>query len=40
MLKLTQEVHKMYDDFKTYLPLINSLRNSDLRERHWLRIAA
>lgn len=29
----------MYGEFRQYLPLINSLRNPDLRERHWAKIS-
>lgn len=29
----------MYGDFRRYLPLINGLRNPDLRDRHWEKVA-
>lgn len=28
----------MYGEFRKYLPLINGLRNPDLRERHWQKV--
>lgn len=31
MVKLTQEIRDMYSSFRHYLPLINGLRNADLR---------
>jgi dynein heavy chain len=38
ILKLVQEVRGMYGEFRKYLPLINGLRNPDLRERHWQKV--
>lgn len=34
MLEVTQYIRNKYNDFQKYLPLIHSLRNQDLRERH------
>lgn len=39
MLELTRQVRRQYESFKPYIPLINDLRNPDLRTRHWKKLS-
>jgi hypothetical protein len=34
MLEVAEYIQKKYVDFQKYIPLIHSLKNADLRERH------
>jgi len=36
--QVAQDVRKMYEEFKPYLPLIMALRNPSLKVRHWENI--
>ncbi|KRX00189.1 P-loop containing nucleoside triphosphate hydrolase [Pseudocohnilembus persalinus] len=38
MKYVTQQIRKKYEDFKIYLPLINDIRNPNLKQSHWQRI--
>lgn len=35
---VTQQIRKKYEEFKVNLPLINDLRNPNLKNTHWQRI--